>query len=144
MGFSCFHCGKVSPASIPRALRNEWINGRRRRRNQINTCVECHVAHYYDEDCQTADWRRHKELCPSASSALQHDDRRKTQANERLSISFGFATSFEFCLWTHIAGRQNPSPPDSYIAQTAVAPTAAADHLRATVDRDVVACLGWR
>ena len=144
MGFSCFHCGKVSPVVIPSALREEWANDRLRRRMQLKTCNDCHFAHYCDSACQKADWRRHKNVCPTVSRTLQYDDRRKTQKDTNVKISFGFATPYEFCLWAHIVGRQNPSPPDRYIAQTAVALTTVADDLRATVDKDVVACLGWR
>ena len=144
MGFSCFRCGKVSPVIIPSALRKEWTNDRLRRSQHFKACSKCMFAHYCDRHCQKADWGRHKEVCSTVSRALQYDDRRKTQKDANVKISFGFATPYEFCLWAHIVGRQNPSPPDSYIAQTAVAPTTVADHLRATVDRDVVACLGWR
>ena len=101
-------------------------------------------AHYCDRDCQTADCGRHEQVCSTVSRALQYDDRRKTQKDTNVKISFGFATPYEFCLWAHIVARHTPQPPDNHIAQTAVAPTLAEWHLRATVDRDVAECLGYR
>ena len=91
MGFSCFHCSKVSPVVIPSALREEWANDRLRRRMQLKTCNDCHFAHYCDSACQKADWRRHKNVCPTVSRALQYDDRRKTQKEAKVSISLSFA-----------------------------------------------------
>ena len=38
MGFSCFHCGKVSPVIMRQKLRSQWADDRRRRRRHFKTC----------------------------------------------------------------------------------------------------------
>ena len=108
VGMGCWNPRRrrVAPVILPRDHPSR-LTSDRRGQTRFQNCQACKRAHYCSRECQKADWPRHKDTCTAVGRAFSVDRRREIHEGQKVHTSFGFATTYEFCLWAHILGRKH-------------------------------------
>ena len=111
LGMGCWNprCTRVAPIKLPKAIRRTSNDRLRGAGEMFKKCKRCECAHYCSRGCQRLDWARHKKCCEDIKLAYLVDRRRETHDEQKVHTSFGFGTSYDYCLWAHLVGRtQSP------------------------------------
>ena len=108
VGMGCWNprCRRVAPVVLPKG-HPERSSSDRQGQTRFKSCKACRCAHYCSRECQTADWPRHKNNCTDVGRAFSVDRRREIHENQKVHTPFGFATTYDFCLWAHMLGRKH-------------------------------------